>query len=118
MPGNSRRKITKRALKNAIEQNADGSVSTVSRYLNIARSTFYRYLDSWPEIREIWEDKRQGSIDELESTAFTLAKEGNASLLMFLLSRLGRNRGYSDEENKTISHLPITLNVMNEQELN
>ena len=92
---------------------------TVARTLGISRRTFYNYLGKFPKVAVAWDDTRGAATDALESVAFKLAKEGNVPLLMFLLRTIGKDRGYGNNalDNHSV-YLPITLKVMNEEELN
>jgi hypothetical protein len=51
----------------------------------VSRQTAYRHREENAEFAALWADALNAAVDELEATAFKLAKEGDSSLLTFLL---------------------------------
>jgi len=66
--------------------------------------TAYRHRHADPEFAEQWQDAIQHSVDDLEATAFDLARAGNESLITFLL-RCHRPEIYRDTQRHEVGLL-------------
>lgn len=88
---------THQEVLDAIEA-SEGIVADAARTLGCCRQTVYTYINDSEDLRDALSNARETALDDLEATAFRLARKGNVKLLMFILSRLGRDRGWGQKE--------------------
>ncbi len=60
-------------------------ISRACKHARISRQTAYRWREQDPEFAAKWQEALDGSLDELEGVAFSLAKRGDQQLLTWLL---------------------------------
>ena len=101
-------KKTKKNLERFIEIAKDENVRTYSdfyRAANISPSTFYKWVskrneDRWMEfcdsVLSVLEVKREEMLDIAESKLGELINAGDFSAIRFILSTVGRSRGYGN----------------------
>ncbi len=77
-------------------------VSRACKAARVSRSMAYDHRKSNPGFAEQWRDAIEGSVDELEATAFRLATEGDSSLISFLL-RCHRPEIYRDRQEVAVA---------------
>lgn len=65
------------------------------------RHSIRDYIQSNEDIRLIWEEIQDGKLDDLEKGIFNSALAGNETDRRFLLSTLGKNRGFSTRTEAT-----------------
>lgn len=63
----------------------NGNVSAICQGIDIARSTFYRYRNDFPEIAEALDEVRADLGDRLEHKLYELALDGNLGAIIFAL---------------------------------
>lgn len=64
--------------------------------------TIYRYIDEFPDLKDVVEDERESLLDVAEKTLFDKAiTERDTTSLIFLLKTQGRNRGYVERKEHT-----------------
>lgn len=71
-----------------------GNVTASCEAVNVGRTTFYSWLKSDPEFREMVEAIDEASIDFAESALKRQIREGNVTAIIFYLKTKGRSRGY------------------------
>lgn len=90
----NRAKFTKTEFRRALE-GSDGHVGVIARRLNVSRSTVYRYLDRYPELKQTLTKERQSGRDEIVEIAQTQLMQGliagDARLIMFALRHYDRD---------------------------
>lgn len=101
-------------------QKTFGNVSYACRAVNIARSTYYMWLDSDADFKKNIADvePRETLIDAAELQLAKKVNEGDTVAILFTLKTLGKKRGYIEKETtaptdaETIQPPPITYNVV------
>ena len=93
---------SKERLLKAIE-GSFGIVETIAKRLGIKRKSFYPYMDRYPDIAAAVAEERNKVIELAEAKLITLVNQGNEHAIEFLLSRLGRDRGWGNEQNVTLT---------------
>lgn len=91
---------------------AHGNLSTVARTFNVSRTTLYKFLARHPEIKEVITDEREKMIDNVESTLYNQALDGNTAAMIFFLKTQAKSRGYIEgPESPSNDHesVPISL---------
>lgn len=73
-------------------------VYRIAKYVNCERHALARFIDKNPELRRLMEEQRDNLYDEAIFQADRLAKQGNASIIMFILERLGKSKGWAQQE--------------------
>jgi len=91
---------TKRRLREAIEESG-GIIAAVARMFGVSRQTVYNWLDRYPELTLDLEHAREDIIDVAEANIFREVRKGNIDLSKFVLTRLGKNRGWSSRTEMT-----------------
>ena len=78
-----------------------GIVSQIAKRLSVDWSTARKYINAWDETKKAFEDERETILDMAESTIFKSVKEGNSQDAKWVLSTLGKNRGFSERQEIT-----------------
>ena len=63
--------------------------------VNCERNCLSRHIKATPELAQLAIDARQGFVDQAEYQMDRLVTSGNPAAIMFVLERLGRDRGWS-----------------------
>lgn len=81
-------------------QKTFGNVSYACRAVNIARSTYYMWLDSDADFKKSIADvePRETLIDAAELQLAKKVNEGDTVAILFTLKTLGKKRGYIEKE--------------------
>lgn len=88
---------TREQLLKAI-QGSGGSVLEVSKRLGCAWSTARHYIDLWDETRKAFEDERAVLVDAAEYVVYrAVVEQGDVHIAKWVLSTLGRDRGWGDD---------------------
>ena len=93
-----------------------GIVSAASKNANIARSTFYRWMDEDEKFKAAVDEIRESSIDHVESKLFELIDGGDTGSTIFFLKTRAKKRGYIERteltgaDGKDLQYQPV-INV-------
>lgn len=74
-----------------------GIMSQIARRLGCAWSTAQRQVERWGETREAYQNERERILDLAESITVDKLKSGDFDAARWVLSRLGRDRGYGPD---------------------
>ena len=74
---------------------AHGNVSLASQKLGVNRRTIHRHMKKNPALRQVVEDCREQMLDKAEGNIFEAAEKGDLAACRFILTTLGKARGYS-----------------------
>ena len=74
---------------------ARGNVSLASEKLGVNRRTIHRHMKKNPALRQVVEDCREQVLDRAEENIFEAAEKGDLAACRFILTTLGKARGYS-----------------------
>lgn len=104
------KKVSQKALLKAIPGTA-GVISEICRRVGIARNTFYARLESDAKVAAAYEDERETVLDMGEGRLFEAVNNGESWAIMFLLSRKGKERGYSERVENDVKFTGGVLRV-------
>lgn len=88
-------KITEKRLINAIK-NTGGIVSAIAKKLDVTWHAARKAIDANPVALQAWHDEREGILDLAESALVKSIQQGDTQDAKWLLSRLGKHRGYAE----------------------
>jgi len=95
-----------------------GTFSQMAILLGRNRGRVRDYVLSRPDVKEIFDDIREGLIDQLEADTFTSAIAGDPTDRRFLLTTIGKNRGYSTRTEATGADnaplIPVNMDKLKE----
>ena len=80
-----------------------GILSTVAKRLECQWHTAEAQVKRWPEALIAIQDEREGILDMSESTIFASVKNGDTGSAKFVLSTIGKKRGYVERQETAIS---------------
>ena len=98
----------KRTLLDALERSL-GVVTTACKQANIARSTYYEWMQKDSAFRREVEDIQEIAVDFAESQLHKQIRGGNTSATIFYLKTKGRARGYQEHQSITFEEPPTTF---------
>lgn len=81
--------------KEIIKQN--GNLTRVALAFKCARNSIKRIVATDPEIKEVLEEARERTIDEVEDSFTKRAISGDTTASIFFLKTRGRDRGYDQD---------------------
>ncbi len=103
---------SKKAIIEAIE-NSGGIMSTIARRLGVTWHTADTWVKQYDETKQALQDEREAILDLAESTLFRNIKDGNSQDAKWLLSTMGKNRGYNERQEITgVDGGPIDVNAI------
>src|SRR5262245_30151974 len=82
-----------------------GNFSAVARALGVTRSAVSLFVAKRPKLKAIAEECRETFVDNVESSIYKEALNGNVTAQIFILKTLGKRRGYV--EKVQVEHDPI-----------
>ncbi len=71
-----------------------GNITASCKAANIARSTYYEWMEKDPKFAKAVDDLAESNIDFAESCLKQQIKDGNTTATIFYLKTKGKNRGY------------------------
>lgn len=74
-----------------------GIVTTVALALNCDWHTAKSNIDRYEETREAFNGETETGLDLVEGKAYAQAKNGDGSMIRFILATKGRKRGYGEK---------------------
>lgn len=105
-------KKSKKAIIEAIKDSG-GIMSTIARRLGVTWHTADTWVKQYDETKQALQDEREAILDLAESTLFKNIKDGNSQDAKWLLSTMGKNRGYSERQEITgVDGGPIDVNAI------
>jgi hypothetical protein len=78
-----------------------GNLTAVAKYFGVARMTVYRKIAKHASLQEALETARETMLDNVESTLYKQALEGNTTSMIFFLKTQGKSRGYVERQEHT-----------------
>lgn len=73
-------------------------LQVIGTKVNCERVTLSRHIKNTPELASLFEDAKEDLVDRGEFEADRLMRAGNPSMVMFVLERMGRKRGWGQQE--------------------
>lgn len=96
---------TKTAIKKKLfleaYESKDGNVSSACKVAEIARCTYYRWIDEDPEFKQAAEDAWEAVIDRVETNLMDNIQSKDTTAQIFFLKTKGRNRGWVEKQDIT-----------------
>ncbi len=90
-----------------------GYMTAIAKTLGVNVKSLRGYIANRPQLRELLEDQREELLDNAERGLVKAVNAGNLTAIRFVLSRLGRSRGYGQKlevsstgEGRVIVYLP------------
>ena len=96
----------KNALLNAYDKSM-GNVSSACRTVNVSRETFYRFKREDPVFSERVTEIDESNLDFAETILLKNIREGKEASLIFFLKTKGRDRGYIERIDSTVTLNPF-----------
>jgi hypothetical protein len=81
-----------------------GIMSTVAKRLDCDWHTAEAQVKRWPEALLAMQDEREGILDMSEATIFSAVKNGDVGAARYILSTVGKRRGYSEKQEVEVSN--------------
>ena len=75
-------------------------------------TTLYRYLECYPDLKDVLSDARESAIDFVESSLMKAIEGGNVTAMIFYLKTQAKHRGYVErQEVEVAAGVKFTLNI-------
>jgi len=108
------KKVSKKTTKTAIDKSTDkitleaikgsaGIISTIAKRLNLSWHAAEARIQKYPETLKAFQGEREGILDMAEATILTAIKQGDTGSAKWLLSTIGRKRGFTEKQEIEIS---------------
>lgn len=81
-----------------------GIVTDACRKTNVARSTFYNWVNEDPEFKSAVEDIQEETLDFVEGQLHKQIANGEVSSTIFYLKTKGKKRGYIEKQEMDLNH--------------
>lgn len=82
-----------------------GNISRAADKIGVTRSCLHLRINKEPEIKAVVDEYRERFLDDLEDVFQNKALQGDTTAGLFLLKQLGKNRGYSFEDNSVTQNI-------------
>lgn len=89
-----------------------GNVSATCDAMSIARSNYYKVLNSDPKFEEAIKEVNESLIDFAESMLMSNIKDGKETSIIFFLKSKGKDRGYIEKQ-EVASQVNVTGTIHN-----
>lgn len=73
-----------------------GNIAAMARALGVSRGTIWNRINESTNLVKALADARETMIDNVESTLYAQARNGNTTAMIFFLKTQGRGRGYQE----------------------
>lgn len=92
----------KKSAYTAVIEASNGTMTDISKRLNITHSAVMHYFERYPDIKELYEKKRMSNVDLAEEVLFEHLKKGTDQKIRqdtakFIATRLGKRRGWTEK---------------------
>jgi len=92
-----------------------GTVAAAARMLGMNRQYLHERIAATPRLQEVLAEAREFMVDTAELKLVTLVQEGDVRAITFMLSRIGKSRGWGSEV--TLNHRRLDVKNMSIEEL-
>lgn len=88
--------ISRKVVRKSIE-GSHGILSSLARRVGCSRSGLSAFLrrECNKDLQTLFTEEKEATLDMAESSLFLAVKKGNISAIKYLLSTIGRSRGYT-----------------------
>jgi hypothetical protein len=73
-----------------------GMKTKAARLLGCAYNTVQRYIDTYPEVQQAYDEAHEGMLDAIELKLFDRCMKDDTTAIIFALKTQGRKRGYQE----------------------
>lgn len=80
-----------------------GILTIIQKKLGISRDTLRLYRQRWPEIDTAIKDERGAFVGTAEEAILKKVKKGSIEAIKFVLSRIGKDDGWSEEQTVNVN---------------
>lgn len=108
--------LTQQDIANALEE-VDGNLAKAAALLGVRRGKLVTAISRDTDLRELHEDYLERAIDNAQANVFEAVEAKNYQASCFLLSTLGKDRGYSTKSELTLKARVIPLEELTDSEL-
>ena len=108
------RRVSKKRMLEAIKSSPGGIISAIAGKVGLAWSATRYNIDTDPDLLKAWNDQRELYLDMAENTVMKSISVGDTQDAKWVLSRLGKKRGYGDNQ---LVNLDIDLNNLTDAQL-
>lgn len=88
-----------------------GIITAIANRVGCSWNTAYKYIHGHPSVEQAYKDEREAILDLAESTIYKSIKGGDTQDAKWLLSRVGKHRGFGDNLDITTDGKPIFVNL-------
>ena len=107
----SEKRVSDAAIASEIVEQC-GNVSAIARELKMRRGAVQERINVSADLALILEENKEGIIDDSETNMFRAVKAGDLPASKFILSTIGKNRGYGTRTELTgLDGAPIAATV-------
>lgn len=92
-----------------------GTVAAAARLLGMNRQYLHERIAATPRLQEVLDESREFMVDQAELKLVTAVQEGDIRAITFMLSRIGKSRGWGSEV--TLNHRRLDVRNMSTEEL-
>ncbi|MCM8819497.1 MAG: hypothetical protein NC925_01750 [Candidatus Omnitrophica bacterium] len=96
------KKVAKDKILNAIE-GSGGIINIIANRLGVSWSTAKNYIENDEELKRAWLDEKEKMIDNCENTIYTAVDKGDIQAAKWVLSTLGKGRGWGENNMVTLN---------------
>lgn len=90
-----------------------GIITAIAKKIGCTWHTAQRYITDYPTIQRAWQDERETILDMSEMALFGQVKNGESWAVKYVLSTLGKSRGYTERTEVTgADGGPLTVHVV------
>ncbi len=123
----AKKKTEKSAAKTAIDKSTEkqtlaaikgsaGIISSIAKRLELSWHATEDRIKKYPSTVKAFQDEREAIIDLAESTLFSAIKQGDTGSAKWLLSTIGRKRGFTEKQEIEISGgISVTISQIDEK---
>ena len=106
----SNEKLTLAAIKNSA-----GIISSIAKRLDVDWHTAESWIQKYPSTLAAFAAEREGVLDMAEAAIFTAIKQGDTGSAKWILSTIGRKRGFTEKQEIEISGgISVTITPLDE----
>ncbi len=78
-----------------------GNISAIARKLAVSRNTLYSLINKTHSLKLALKEAREKMVDNVESTLYSKALDGDTACMIFFLKTQGKERGYVERQEVT-----------------
>lgn len=100
------KQLTVQDIANALYE-VNGNLAKAAEILGVRRGKLFTAINRHSDLRELHEDFLEAAIDNAQANVFEAVEAKNYAASCFLLSTLGKERGYSTKQELTVKKAEV-----------